>query len=137
MFFQTIKTWLIGKSVNDLATMTTCYHYSIKWPFGLYYNHPVSPITKQRYVVISQLCIYTVCCQMLMLHRGHLGTLWVCIEAFDGQKYSKLHTEWMVERCWSKTSRTIIISHKTGIRSYDESFWARTTAAISQVGAYF
>lgn len=62
---------------------------------------------------------------MLMLHRGHLGTLWVRVDAFDGRKYSKLHTEWMVERRWSKTSRTIIISHKRGIRSGDVSFWAK------------
>lgn len=48
---------------------------------------------------------------MLMLHRGHLGTLWVCTEAFDGRYYSKVLPEWMVLRCWSKTSMVIIISH--------------------------
>lgn len=62
------------------------------------------------------MCIYSVCYQMLMLHRGHLGTLWVCIEAFDRRYYSKVLPEWMVLRCWCKTSRTIIISHNKILR---------------------
>lgn len=62
------------------------------------------------------MCIHSVCYQMLMLHRGHLGTLWVCIEAFDRRYYSKVLPEWMVLRCWCKTSRTIIISHNKILR---------------------
>ena len=66
----TISTWLIGRgdgrsAPSDIPCVVTVSND----PMGYITTYTLSPITKQRWVVMSTSHIYTGCCQMIMPQR--------------------------------------------------------------------